>query len=210
MKLPPKVQVAVLVVAGCAVLFGSLFGHPHTPADSAAHHDLPGAGLTPAPPSQLETEAPTESSPLEVPVPTETSEVATVAKVVDGDTIDVIMSSGREKIRILGIDTPETVKPHTLIACGGPEATIYARQLLTGQTVNLVADPTQDDRDRYRRLLRYVRLSDGRDYSIEAARAGMARSFIYRNKPVVEQSSIESAEREAQAAGRGLWGRCPN
>lgn len=135
-------------------------------------------------------------------------QAVTVVEVVDGDTVHVSTASGPDMVRVLGIDTPETRKPLTAVQCGGPEATTYARELLTGEQVSLVADPTQADRDRHHRLLRYIRLADGRDYSVEAARAGVARSYVYGNKPVLEQPAIKAAESEARDAHRGLWGRC--
>lgn len=130
---------------------------------------------------------------------------ATVVHVTDGDTITLL---GGEKVRLLGIDSPEVVKPHSPVMCGGPESSAWAKQLLDGQRVTLVADPTQADRDRYGRLLRYIRLADGRDFSIESARAGMSRSYVYAHRPVQEAPEIEAAEREAQAAHRGLWASC--
>ena len=71
----------------------------------------------------------------------------------------------------------------------------------------MVTDPTQDVRDRYDRPLAYLRLADGRVYSIEAARAGAARSSVY-DRPEVEHAAI-AAEAEAHDARRGLWGACP-
>ena len=133
---------------------------------------------------------------------------AVVTRVTDGDTVHIYSAAGPDVVRLLGIDTPETVKPHTPVQCGGPEASAFAHQLLDGQHVTIVADPTQADRDRYHRLLRYVRLSDGRDYSVEAARAGMARDYVYGYRPVQEQAQIMGAQGEAQAARRGLWGEC--
>ncbi len=124
---------------------------------------------------------------------------------MDGDTIALV---GGDRIRILGIDSPETHRPGTPVQCGGPEATKFAKGMLFGQTVTVVADPSQADRDRYGRLLRYIRLADGRDYSVEAARAGMARNYVYHDRPVREQDEIAAAEAQARAARRGLWG-CP-
>lgn len=133
----------------------------------------------------------------------------TVTKVVDADTVHATDARGSTvKVRILGIDTPETRDPRKPVGCFGPEASAYAKTMLLGQPVTLVADPTQDARDRYGRALFYVRLADGRDYSIEAARAGMARSYVYDHKPVSEYAAIEAAQDEAKSARRGLWG-CP-
>ncbi|WP_232839667.1 thermonuclease family protein [Nocardia aurea] len=131
---------------------------------------------------------------------------ATVVKVVDGDTVGVEYSDGRDDtVRILGIDTPETKHPDKPVECWGPEATAFATTELAGRVVTLSTDPTQDERDRYRRQLAVVD-RDGWNYSIEAARAGVARAYIYDDKPVTIYPQIHAAQQQAQAAGRGLWG----
>lgn len=131
---------------------------------------------------------------------------ATVLKVVDGDTIDIRDDNrGRLRIRVLGIDTPETKKPGYSVGCWGPEATQFAKDTLVGQRVALVLDPTQDRTDRYGRTLAYLVKGDGWDYSVEAARAGAALAYIYET-PVQKHAEIAAAEQEARAASRGLWG----
>lgn len=77
---------------------------------------------------------------------------AEVLRVVDGDTIDIRDDvRGRLRVRILGIDTPETKKPGYTVGCWGPEATEFARSNMVGQRVALQPDPTQDRTDRYGR-----------------------------------------------------------
>lgn len=126
-----------------------------------------------------------------------------VTRVVDGDTIDVADPiAGATRIRILGIDTPETYGAE--VQCFGPEASRWATDQLLGRTVTLVPDPSQADVDRYGRALAYVTDGDW-DYSVEAARAGMARSDDYR---VRRERLIKTAEAEARAADRGLWAVC--
>jgi micrococcal nuclease len=133
---------------------------------------------------------------------------ALVLKVVDGDTIDIVDDvRGRLRIRLLGIDTPETKKPGCTVGCWGPEATEFAKSTMLGQRVAMVTDPTQDVHDRYGRTLAYLDKADGWDYSVEAARAGAAHSYIYHNHPAARADEIAAAEREAKTAGRGLWGR---
>ena len=130
-----------------------------------------------------------------------------VTDVVDGDTIRVLDAvRGEVTVRILGIDTPETKKPGYTIGCWGTEATDFARTSLQGQLVNLVGDPTQDAVDRYGRTLAYVVRPDGFNYSVEAARAGTAKSYVFDNHPVVRHGEIAAAEQQARAAGSGLWG----
>ena len=132
---------------------------------------------------------------------------ALVLRVVDGDTIDIRDDNrGRLRVRVLGIDTPETKKPGFTVGCWGPEATEFAESTLLGQRVALVRDPTQDRNDRYGRTLAYLDKADGWDYSIEAARAGAAHSYIYQDQPVARYAAIAAAEQEAVAAQRGLWG----
>lgn len=138
---------------------------------------------------------------------TPTATTATVLRVVDGDTIDVRDDTrGRIRIRLLGIDSPETKKPGYTIGCGGPEATAFATETLAGQRVAVTSDPTQDTHDRYGRTLAYIVLADGRDFAVEAARAGAVRTYVYDNKPVSHYPQIKAAEDEARAAHRGLWG----
>jgi endonuclease YncB( thermonuclease family) len=132
---------------------------------------------------------------------------AEVLRVVDGDTIDIRDDTrGRLRVRVLGIDTPETKKPGFTVGCWGPEATEFATSTMLGQRVALVTDPTQDRTDRYGRTLAYLVRADGWDYSVEAARAGAAHSYVYGGVPVSHYAAIEAAEKEAQDALRGLWG----
>jgi micrococcal nuclease len=140
------------------------------------------------------------------PVQAETA-TASVLKVVDGDTIDVRDDvRGRLRIRVLGIDTPETRKPGYTIGCFGPQATDFAEANLLGQRVAVVPDPTQESRDRYGRTLAYLVRADGWNYSVEAARAGTARAYIYDNNPVSQYPVIAAAEQEARDVQRGMWG----
>jgi micrococcal nuclease len=132
---------------------------------------------------------------------------ALVVKIVDGDTIDIRDDvRGRLRVRLLGIDTPETKKPDFSVGCWGPEATEFAKATMLGQRVALQTDPTQDRTDRYGRTLAYLVRGDGWDYSVEAVRAGVARSYVYDNTPVMRYDAIEAAEAEARSALRGLWG----
>jgi micrococcal nuclease len=132
---------------------------------------------------------------------------AVVLKIVDGDTIDIRDDNrGRLRVRLLGIDTPETKKPDFTVGCWGPEATEFAKETMLGQRVALQTDPTQDMTDRYGRTLAYLVRADGWDYSIESVRAGVARSYVYHHNPVSRYDAIEAAEAEARSALRGLWG----
>ncbi|MEV0947853.1 excalibur calcium-binding domain-containing protein [Rhodococcus sp. NPDC049939] len=130
-----------------------------------------------------------------------------VLDVVDGDTVRVLDAvRGDVTVRILGIDTPEMKKPGHTMGCWGPEATDFARATLQGQPVAVIGDPTQDAFDRYGRTLAYVVRPDGFNYSIEAARVGAAKSYVFDNRPVSRAGEIAEAERQARDGGAGLWG----
>ena len=132
---------------------------------------------------------------------------AVVLKVVDGDTIDIRDDlRGRLRVRMLGIDTPETKRPGYTVGCWGPESTEFAMSTMLGQRVALIPDPTQDRTDRYGRTLAYLEKADGWNYSVEAARAGAARSYVHEGNPVSRYDAIMAAERDAREAQRGLWG----
>jgi micrococcal nuclease len=133
-----------------------------------------------------------------------------VAAVVDGDTIKVATSSGGViRVRLLGIDTPETHRPDTPVECGGPEATAAMTRVAgRGTSVRLETDPTQDRFDRYGRLLAYVRLDDGRLVQDELLRSGWADVYVYRGRPAERIAAFRRDLASARVAGRGVWGRC--
>ena len=116
---------------------------------------------------------------------------ATVLKVVDGETVEIADDvRGRLRIRI---DTPETKKPGYSIGCWGPQATEFAKSTLLGQRVAFVTDPSQGMYDRYGRTLAYLDKADGWDYSVQAARAGAAHSYVYHGHPSARADEIAAA-----------------
>jgi micrococcal nuclease len=129
-----------------------------------------------------------------------------VIKVVDGDTIRVRTAAGTERVRLIGVDTPETVKPNTPVQCFGRAASAEAHRLLDGRRVRLVQDV--EARDRYGRLLAYVyRTPDGLFVNAELARRGFARQLtIPPNVRFADRFGALVAQ--ARDAGRGLWGAC--
>jgi micrococcal nuclease len=100
---------------------------------------------------------------------------ATVLKVVDGDTVDIVDDArGPAAHPAAWHRHPETKKPRYTVGCWGPEASQFAKDTLVGQRLAVIPDPTQDRTDRYGRTLAYLDRTDGWDYSVEAARAGAA------------------------------------
>jgi micrococcal nuclease len=132
----------------------------------------------------------------------------TVTRVVDGDTILVRGPGGRtEDIRLIGIDTPETVDPRRPVGCFGPEASNYAKHLLSGRQVLLRYD--RELHDRYGRFLAYVWLPgrSGMFVNARLVELGYARAFPF--PPNTAHGALFAAlERQAAIAGRGLWGAC--
>ena len=97
-----------------------------------------------------------------------------VIKVVDGDTMDVSIDNKTERLRLIGIDTPETVDPRKKVQCFGIEASNKAKELLFGKFVSLENDESQGERDKYKRLLRYVFLQDGTNFNLFMIAEGYA------------------------------------
>ncbi|MGH7948753.1 MAG: thermonuclease family protein [Candidatus Binataceae bacterium] len=131
---------------------------------------------------------------------------AKVTWVTDGDTFDVQLESGRhDKVRPIGIDTPETVHPQKPPQCFGAAATARAKELLDSQEVILQADPLKPDRDPTGdRLLRYVWLSDGRMFNLVMVQEGFAYEAGY-GEPYDHQQEFREAQLDAKNGGRGLW-----
>lgn len=128
----------------------------------------------------------------------------TVIKVVDGDTITVSLNGKSIKVRVLGINSPETVDPRKPVECFGHEASNMAKSLLQNKPVRLVADPTQSDKDKYGRLLRYVFLPDGTDFGLKMITEGYAYEYTY-DIPYKYQKEYKMAQKEAEDKGKGLW-----
>jgi len=130
--------------------------------------------------------------------------VVPVTRVVDGDTVEVRLGDRVEDVRLIGIDTPETVKPGTPVQCFGPRASRFSKHLLEGQRVRLVFGVER--RDVYGRLLAYLYL--GRRFvNPILVRRGLARSLTIppndRFAPLFRRLELRAGR-----TGRGLWGAC--
>lgn len=127
-----------------------------------------------------------------------------VLNVVDGDTVAVEINGQKEVLRLIGINTPETVDPRKPVECFGIEASKKAKEILTGKMVRLEKDETQGERDKYNRLLRYVYLEDGTNFNKLMIEEGYAYEYTY-NTPYKYQADFKSAQQKAQNEKRGLW-----
>jgi len=131
---------------------------------------------------------------------------ASVVRVVDGDTVEVQLGGREETVRLIGIDTPETVDPRSPVECFGQEASERTKALLpAGTGVRLVADV--EARDRYDRLLAYVYRQDGTFVNLALVEDGYASVATYPPN-VAHQSDFTAAAARARDEGRGLWGAC--
>ena len=164
--------------------------------------------------SKQNTTLPTALFPTITPLPSAQLQSATdsaqVLRVIDGDTIVVTINSKTEKVRLIGVDTPETVDPRKQVQCFGKEASAFTKQLLTNQTITLESDITQENRDKYKRLLRYVYLPDGTNVNKKIIADGYGFEYTYQI-PYRYQQEFKEAQRAAREQKRGLWadGACP-
>lgn len=132
---------------------------------------------------------------------------ALVTRVVDGDTIDVRIDGGGEieKVRLLGINTPESVDPRRPVQCFGKEASAFAKQLMEGKRVALKEDVQADNRDKYGRLLRNILLEDGTDVNALLIKEGYAYAYVSFPLNKQRKAEMRRLEQEARTAKRGLW-----
>lgn len=136
-------------------------------------------------------------------------EAVKVVRVVDGDTIEVLINNQLYKIRYIGIDTPETVDPRRPVACFGKEAAEANKKLVEGKKVLLEKDIS--DTDKFGRLLRYVYTADDRDKPLFVndylVREGFAKISTFPPDVKFAEQFME-AERAARAQNKGLWNKC--
>ena len=125
---------------------------------------------------------------------------------VDGDTVVVRLGGRTETVRLLGINTPESVHPRKPVECLGPESSAHTKQLLPpGTRVWLERD--EEGRDRYGRLLAYVHRDDGLFLNLELVADGWAVPYPFEPNTTFSGVFADAAD-AARRAGLGLWSRC--
>jgi len=146
-------------------------------------------------------------APATAPASTTVQANAIVVKVIDGDTIDVDVDGRVERVRLIGIDTPETKKPNHPVECWGPEASAHTVELLPPGTAVLIERDVVG-RDDYGRLLGYVhRAGDGLFVNRDLVQQGFARPLtIAPNDLYAAQFAADA--RAAEAADLGMWAAC--
>ena len=173
----PLAAVGSLLIGGLLVLVGCSRGSAHQPGNSPE----PAAATVGA--------------------------AATVTEVVDGDTVVVQVAGRNERVRLIGIDTPEATGGFLPEECYGDEATAFTSALLpVGTEVRLTRDT--EARDRYERLLAYVhRSGDGLFVNLEIAARGYAEALVIEPN-ATHASAFYAATADARDQGLGLWGHC--
>ncbi len=196
MKLLATALVTVLAVGACAA--------PQTAQDRPPQRVKKSATVKPSPTSSKPT-----SSDIRQLAKGPVSTGWRVSRIVDGDTVDVTQGKRTLTLRLIGIDTPETVHPTEPIECYGPEATEFARRRLLGEPAALEFDRSQGRLDYYGRTLAYLWTTDGapRQFNRQAVRRGYALEYTY-DDPYLWQGEFKRAEALAKSARLGVW-RCP-
>jgi len=127
-----------------------------------------------------------------------------VIDVVDGDTFRAVIDGEKVRVRIMGINSPES-GGFREEEDWGAEAKTYARNKLEGRTVHLFTDPGDPAYDQYDRLLMHVVMENGMNYAVLAVAEGMAHTYILRHQELVIGDTLRKAEKLARGERRGMW-----
>lgn len=129
-----------------------------------------------------------------------------VTKVTDGDTLHINLDGVDETVRLIGINTPETVDPRRPVQCFGKEASTRMKEIAGGKIVRLEYDDTQDARDTYGRILAYVYLEDGQMLNRKMVAEGYAYEYTYLT-PYKYQKEFKGLQNLARTSEYGLWSK---
>lgn len=161
--------------------------------------------------SEINTVEPEEKNTQEVKATTEEKtqtdsqyKYYSVSSVVDGDTLKINKDGTVITLRLIGLDTPETVDPRKPVQCFGKEASNKAKELLNGKKVRIETDSTQGNLDKYGRTLAYLYREDGLFYNKYMIEQGYAHEYTY-NTPYKYQTEFKNAQKSAQTNLLGLW-----
>lgn len=200
-----KVILLTILLIGAASLVGFIFS-PQTRSLFEKGEMLTDSLLPDEPKAEVEDEEEAFNTAPELTQSQTPTQSFLVTRVVDGDTVELI--SG-QRVRYIGINTPETVDPRKKVQCFGKEATNKNKDLVEGKLVRLEKDVSETDR--FGRLLRYVYLQTGSGETFVndlLVREGFAHSSPF-PPDIAKQDQLDAAEAEARNSNRGLWGSCP-
>lgn len=127
-----------------------------------------------------------------------------VLKVIDGDTVSININGEKETLRLIGVDTPETVHPNKPVECFGIEASNYAKDLLSNKIISVEYDQSQGEVDKYGRSLVYIFLPDGRNFNKIMIEEGYAYEYTY-SEVYKYQKEFKESQTYAKENKLGLW-----
>lgn len=218
-----KRSLTILILSSLLLSANQAFAHPGRTASDGCHYcrtncdywgvpwnqrHCDGAYTPPAATSETNKFIPQEeTNELDLSAFLENS--AQVTEVIDGDTIRINLAGEVYRVRLIGIDTPETKDPRKPVECFGQEATEKLKSLIDNETVTLTKDTVGDTIDTYGRLLRYVTLQN---VDINAHMIKVGYAYAYTKYPFDRTNEYVGYENEAQLMKRGLWaeGICGN
>jgi len=207
-----KIIIAIGIFVGLILLFSGGDKVENNPVQDVTKDQTASAGavLDAVERVESEIEAKTGAEPKQEPKQEEPQQAQqkdifySVIKVVDGDTLSVSMDGQKETLRLIGIDTPETVHPTKPVECFGVEASNKAKEVLTGQSIRIEQESSQGIYDKYDRLLAYIFLKDGTNFNKMMIEEGYAYEYTY-SVPYEYQAEFKQAEQLARTLKRGLW-----
>lgn len=182
LRLPKQLRMGLLIFGLLFLVWNSWSTNQHPPVQK---------------PDSVQAEQP--------PVLGETTATASafVDKVVDGDTIHVTINNEKKTVRLIGIDTPETVDPRKEVQCYGTEASNRLKELIDKKEVILESDTSQAEVDKYGRILRYVTLNSV-SINEQLVYDGFAFEYTY-DEPYKYREKFLAAQADAKKNQRGLW-----
>lgn len=137
------------------------------------------------------------------------SREARVIRAIDGDTLLVQSANGTERVRMIGIDTPESIRPGVSVECGAKEASAFMKRLADGKGIRLEDDPGGDTKDIYGRTLAYVYpQGSSRTFQEEILEAGWAEVYVFSSQRFSKYGEFVQSEETAEKSKRGVWRLC--
>lgn len=128
-----------------------------------------------------------------------------VVHIVDGDTIDIEKDGKKIRIRLLGINSPESVDPRRTVECYGKEAKNFMLELVRDKKVEIVLDSSKPEKDEYQRVLAYVFTEEGVFVNRQMIERGYAYEYTYKSEKYKYQDDFKLAQKQAREGGFGLW-----
>ncbi len=193
----------VVIVAVLLLVCGVIIFAASKPGAQPSSPQVEGTQTTAG--TQEEFVPPEDTAPTDEPAIDTSATYYAVTSVSDGDTIKVNVDGKIQTVRLIGVDTPETKDPRKPVQCFGIQASNFTTQQLGGTKVRLLADASQQDRDKYGRLLRYVYMQNGQLFNLRLIAQGFAYEYTYQNNPYSFQAEFRQAQQQAQHQQAGLW-----